>query len=404
MVKKYLEHYAEAEARAAMGDLPGSAYDFCIVVPAYRENPQLADQLRQMARKQEDLLIILVLNQPDTDNGSDVNTALRAAIAHSTPLSTHSCGTLFQLQGNSHLLLVERAQALPANEGVGLARKIGCDIALALSASGILKSRWLHTTDADAILPDDYFSAAESLADYAAIAHPFRHRLPADPALACAIYLYELRLHYYVLGLEWAGSPYAFHTLGSCLSVTAQSYAAVRGFPRRSGGEDFYLLNKVAKLGPVATDVTPTIELEGRVSDRVPFGTGPAVAKLVASAEPAASRLFYHPHSFRALKTLHESLHGLYLNQTPIDRALNDPIASGVLKSLGIEKALAHCTRHSKDFEGWRRHFHQWFDGFRTLKFIHGLRDAGLADMDLAASRAHPDTLWPTDWQFDLVE
>ena len=178
----------------------------------------------------------------------------------------------------------------------------------------------------------------------------------------------------------------------------------MRGFPRRSGGEDFYLLNKVAKLGPVATDVTPTIELEGRVSDRVPFGTGPAVAKLVASAEPAASPLFYHPHSFHALKTLHDNLEVLYQDQTLIDGAPNEPHAITVLKRLGIEKALAHCNRHGRDFEGWRRHFHQWFDGFRTLKFIHGLRAAGLADMDLAASRAHPDSLWPTDWQFELVE
>jgi hypothetical protein len=283
---------------------------------------------------------------------------------------------------------------------VGLARKIGCDIALALFAQGVVKSRWLHTTDADAILPDAYFHSAESLMDYVAIAHPFHHRLSTDPRLACAIYLYELRLHYYVLGLEWAGSPYAFHTLGSCISVAAQSYAAVRGFPRRSGGEDFYLLNKVAKLGPVATDVTPTIELEGRVSDRVPFGTGPAVAKLLQSAEPAASPLFYHPHSFRALKTLLDNLELLYLDQTLIDGAPNDPGAIAVLKDLGIEKALAHCSRHGRDFEGWRKHFHQWFDGFRTLKFIHGLRDAGLADMDLVASRAHPDSLWPTNWRF----
>jgi hypothetical protein len=350
------------------------------------------------------LLIILVLNRPDTDTGPDTNTSLRDAVAQFTPLGTHACGICYRLQGNSQLLLVERAQSLPADEGVGLARKIGCDIALALAERGILKSRWLHTTDADAILPDDYFSAAESLVDYAAIAHPFRHLLPADPALACAIVLYELRLHYYVLGLQWAGSPYAFHTLGSCISVAAQSYASVRGFPRRSGGEDFYLLNKVAKLGKVATDITPTIELEGRISNRVPFGTGPAVAKLVASAEPLSSPLFYHPHSFRALKTLLDNLQDVYLNQTLIEGAPNHASAIKVLKNLGIDKALAHCSRHSKDFEGWRKHFHQWFDGLRTLKFIHGLRKAGLADMDLAASRAHPDSLWPVDWRFDLVE
>jgi hypothetical protein len=404
MIKKYLERYAEPEARAALDDPPGSVYNHCLVIPAYRESPQLASQLLQMARRQDGLLIILVLNRPDTDTGPDTNAPLREEIAQYTALGTHSCGICYQLQGNSHLLLVERSQGLPHKEGVGLARKIGCDIALSLYERGTLKSRWLHTTDADAILPDDYFSGADSLANYIAIAHPFRHRLPIDPELARAIYLYELRLQYYVLGLEWAGSPYAFHTLGSCISVAAQSYAAVRGFPRRSGGEDFYLLNKVAKLGAVATNATSTIELEARVSNRVPFGTGPALAKLLASAEPAASPLFYHPHSFHALKTLLENLEVLYLNQTLVEGAPNDANTIGVLKNLGIEKALAHCVRHSNDFKGWNRHFHQWFDGFRTLKFIHGLRDTGLADMDLAASRGHRDSLWPIEWGFELVE
>ena len=65
--------------------------------------------------------------------------------------------------------------------------------------------------------------------------------------------LYEYSLRYYVAGLTYAQSPYAFHTIGSTMAVNAEHYASVRGFPRREAGEDFYLLNKLAKVGSVHT-------------------------------------------------------------------------------------------------------------------------------------------------------
>ena len=58
-------------------------------------------------------------------------------------------------------------------------------------------------------------------------------------------------MSYYVAGLAMAGSRYAHHSLGSTIAVHAKTYAAVRGYPKRSAGEDFYLLNKICKLAPV---------------------------------------------------------------------------------------------------------------------------------------------------------
>ncbi len=66
-----------------------------------------------------------------------------------------------------------------------------------------------------------------------------------------ATQLYELSLRYYVAGMKFARSPYAFHTIGSSMAVSPVHYARVRGFPKREAGEDFYLLNKLAKLGSV---------------------------------------------------------------------------------------------------------------------------------------------------------
>ncbi|GIR63469.1 MAG: hypothetical protein CM15mP68_1350 [Pseudomonadota bacterium] len=62
------------------------------------------------------------------------------------------------------------------------------------------------------------------------------------------------------------GSAYAYPTLGSTISVHAQSYARVRGYPKRNAGEDFYLLNKLNKLHPVQVLQQPVIEVQARLS------------------------------------------------------------------------------------------------------------------------------------------
>jgi hypothetical protein len=343
--------------------------------------------------------VILALNRPDTDPDAHCNDELRdtltatATVDPDLPGGAHS--TLHSLAESSDILVVERPQPLPAREGVGLARKLGCDIALALKSAGRIRSRWLHNSDADAILPTNYFDAAERQGkECAAIVHPFLHEPRTVP-----VSLYELRMHYYVLGLRYAGSPYAFHTLGSCLSVDFDAYQQVRGFPRRSGAEDFYLLNKVAKLGAIGTPVAPVIHLEGRVSGRVPFGTGPALKNLSDCARPLEEALFYHPDSFHALKTVLATVPGLYQAEKAshhLAGALRDyPLAMKVLEQLGIEKCLRHCREQSNSREAFLRHFSHWFDGFRTLKFIHGMREQGWQDLTLKQSLDHPNNIWP---------
>ena len=49
--------------------------------------------------------------------------------------------------------------------------------------------------------------------------------------------------------------------------------ALSHGFPRRNATEDFYILNKLAKVGSIARLAGTPVILEGRLSDRVPIGT-----------------------------------------------------------------------------------------------------------------------------------
>ena len=100
-----------------------------------------------------------------------------------------------------------------------------------------------------------------------------------------------------VTGLAHAGSRWAFHTIGSLISVTCPAYAAVRGFPRRQAGEDFYFLQELAKTGGVSRIDSTTVHPSARSSDRVPFGTGATVGRHLSGTEDGLA--VYHPDVYK---------------------------------------------------------------------------------------------------------
>lgn len=391
---------------------PARCWQQVLVIPAYRESPSLLRQLAQLPAASGKTLVILVLNRPDSDSDENANAALREA-ASELPAS---CLSGLQprvglLNEHTDLFLYDLdtvAGPIPAAEGVGLARKSGCDLAFKWISQGIIDSQWICSSDADAALPADYFLKLRQVpAGAVAAVYPFNHIPGPDQDCNHATALYELRLHHYVLGLEYAGSPYAYHTLGSSLAVRADQYAQVRGFPKRAGGEDFYLLNKLAKLGPIARLRGDCIGLQSRHSQRAPFGTGPAVAKISTADVPADLPLFYHPASFEALRCLLAAIPALWqqegrdldthLQTHPVSRELAPDLlraCSQTVQCMGVADALAHCHRQGKSPEQFLRQFQQWFDGFRTLKFVHGIRDAGWPEQSLGALEHLQPRLW----------
>src|SRR5690606_38208576 len=145
-------------------------------------------------------------------------------------------------EGSFDLLVVDRVsegRTLAHGEGVGTARRAGADLALGLYALGGVKRAWIHNTDADVRLPRDYFENLPKDGKVVASLAPFGHtEVVGDEALNLATLRYELHLRWYVQGLRHAGSSRAHHSVGSTISVRPQAYAAVRGFPRRTAGED----------------------------------------------------------------------------------------------------------------------------------------------------------------------
>lgn len=387
---KYLAHYAEPEVLALALFPAQLKYQQVLVIPAFQESMQFIGRFIDSKLAEQQCLLIVVINQPDNDFGrqhQQLQSDLAQDIAQQGSLLWQQDNLrlidLSQSTGNkntnSAVLIVNRfSQAIPADQGVGLARKIGADLAVKLFLTGHIVSSWVHSTDADAYLPDNYFSAhaADNLTLKHAVATccNFYHH-SEQQAIHQANLRYENALRYYVAGLHYAKSPYAYFTIGSILSFDMLAYCQARGFPKRNAGEDFYLLNKLAKLGAVAYLADVTIKLDARPSQRVPFGTGPAVQNIMQLTEQGHDYLYYHPEVFTALKGCLQAFESLwqYRQQPELWLASLPDNTTQALTNIGLRTFIAK-QKLAKQAQ-FDKQLIVWFDSFKTLKFIHALRD-----------------------------
>jgi len=395
---KYLAQYAEPEILSLAFFPTQLSYQHVLVIPAFQESKQFIERFVDAEIAEQHCLLIVVINQPDNDFGrqhQQVQDDLAQEIVQQGPLlwqqDNLSLIDISQSTRNknthSAILMVNRYKdPIPADQGVGLARKIGADLAIKLSLEGHIVSTWVHSTDADAHLPDNYFTAHSTdnaeLKGAVATCCNFYH-YSEQQAIHQANLRYENALRYYVSGLHYAQSPYAYFTIGSILSFDMLAYCQARGFPKRSAGEDFYLLNKLAKLGNVAYLADVTIKLDARPSQRVPFGTGPAVQNIMQLTEQGQDYLYYHPEIFMALKVCLQAFARLWQSrqQPELWLASLPKNTQQALTNIGllpfiVKQKAAKQTQFDKQLI-------VWFDSFKTLKFIHALRDLGLESIPL---------------------
>jgi len=226
-LQRYLERHIEP-------DLPDAPVTFnrwqhVLVIPVYDEPPEFIQTLAQL-KPSDRVLVIIVLNRPDSDTNSQVNSPLRNALVNLARVEGITDSNLHILQLNSSVDLycydMESTKGPnPSAQGVGLARKVGCDIALLWQSQGAISGDWICSSDADARLPEDYFPRLRNLKNSVAAVYPYTHKPGPEESINQATALYELRLHQYVRGLHYAQSPYAYHTLGSCIAVRHKHYA-----------------------------------------------------------------------------------------------------------------------------------------------------------------------------------
>jgi hypothetical protein len=386
----YLDKYAETLSLKIVEQFSSQAQPFhhCLVIPAYRETVDFIERLDKPLERNGPILVIIILNQPTSDDDSTLNQQCWDHIVFDGKI-TKKHQRFFSATGkNNDITFIgvdcySEGHRLPDNQGVGLARKLGCDIACHLIHKKIISTQWIHTTDADTHLPQNYFQQIDESIQSSAVHYAFQHFGPQS-IITEATSLYEKALRYYVKSLEFAGSPYAFYTLGSCIAVDANHYAQARGFPKKSGGEDFYLLNKLAKIGGIKTLTDEPLLIDSRPSNRAPFGTGPAVNKIMAMQNPEQEFLYYHPRIFDELKHLLKEFKSLPNHADSFidwQQSLS-PATQKALNAINIEHLFAHLVKQAKTPEQYHYFIGEWFDAFKTLKFIHALRQ-NYADMPL---------------------
>ena len=398
-IDQYLAQYALLPMGCPM--LRGQ-WQHVMVLPCFDESPGFIHRFAQ-GFKTASLLLILVINRP-ASRPPEVNQPVREALAAMPTLTLQLGYDLHRVSPSFSILSIDLEAlegATPCNQGVGRARRVGCDVALTLIDRETVSSPWIYSTDADTEWDASLLSRTWP-SEASAVSLPFTHRTTEDPALSQATLIYELTMHHYVLHLQAIGSPYAFHTLGSSCVIHSHAYAAVRGMPLRNAAEDFYLLNKLAKVGAVHRARGAGVSITSRQSNRVPFGTGPAVGRLLDAKDPCEVPLFYHADCFAVLGQLLQLFrHWSNEPETDTQAQLIEHLGTAIgtdlerlLTQWDYQKALRHIHQAGRSDAARQQHTHTWFDGFRLLKIIHLLRDHHFPNLTLNEAMRSPEQ-WP---------
>ncbi|MBX3006537.1 MAG: glycosyltransferase family 2 protein [Melioribacteraceae bacterium] len=362
-------------------------YDYIVVMPAlaeFQNIPKLIDSLRKNRSEilSKTLILVVVNNGENASNEvlDDNRKTIDLIISYALD---EKC--------NLNLALIDASTA--GNElkgkdvGVGLARKLGCDKALRLFNYESANKKLLIWLDADCTVAENYLSEIVSEfnnTNLEAAYVNFEHQFDATEIEKSAIVCYEIFLRYYVMGLIYAGSTYAFHSIGSTIICTTDVYVKVGGMNKKRAGEDFYFLEKLSKISTVGKIGNTTVYPSSRQSWRVPFGTGQRVNRFIE--EKQDEYLLYNPASFIILKR--------WLELFNSEESSNPEVL--IEKAGNIDNALVNFLTEQNFLENWkkiltnskspRQLFIQkknWFDSFKTMKLIHYLRDNGYPSMNM---------------------
>ncbi len=336
-----------------------------IALPAMNEREYIVKTL-DCIRKQsiKGFYTWICVNQPDS--------------FHSKPEKAHICRNnaqtleLLREYPLPHINIIDRSSPgkgwQEGKLGVGYARKTIMDaIAQAAHDDDIIVSM-----DADTIFSEDFLASIERLfannPGALALANPYYHPLVDNNTINRAMLRYEIYMRYYALNMRLTGTPYSFSPLGSSMAATVKAYKKINGLTPKKSGEDFYFLQKMVKAGRLLMYNNEVVYPGTRLSDRVFFGTGPAMIKGI-SGQWSAYPLF-NPELFLLIKQTIELFPDLFVATcpTPMDEFLRNQFRES--------DVFAPLRQNHKDVRKFIKACHEKIDGLRILQFLktkHGL-------------------------------
>ena len=349
MTARDIEKYRRRNPAQVLPQL--EVFDICTVIPCYNENSSfgaLADSLQRAARLAGVRVAHLaVINHPENADDSE-SLALLKRIRE----NEFGCDDLFAIY------------APGLKGGVGEARKIGMDSFLASRSVEKVQQSIICSMDGDTLVDPDYFKEVIAFfknSPQGGAVLGLRHQESCDAENEKAIRRYEAYLDRYVRQLKRCRSPYAFHTVGSAFAVRGEAYMKCGGMKVRLAGEDFYFLQELAKTTGVGVIDKVLVFPSSRISARTPFGTGQAVKDIIAG------------------KALPEIPDAAFDRLEKVLQCVDFDTLNTDYPELP-EKEFFEKEKFFKVWQGIRRNtppaklcgaFHLWFDGLKTLRFLH---------------------------------
>jgi hypothetical protein len=399
-VETYLNKYALRGWEIEPLEIKGIST--AIVIPAiseYENIRELIDSISENNQKYfNSTLIIFVINNSTLsseqikENNKKSIYFLNSIIYHNSSVEDELINKVVKSRLKIGLIDASSAgKELPQKyAGVGLARKIGMDLALRILDYNSPYKKILVCLDADCTVENNYITEIANNFNkrnlFAAVVN-YAHRTEGYNKELNAIICYEIFLRYYELGLKFANSPFAYPAIGSTIVCDYQSYIKSEGMNKRKAGEDFYFLEKLTKNYPIKRIDTTTVFPSSRGSWRVPFGTGQRVNRFLSGIQN--EYLLYDPKCFQILKAWLKifnnndqySCNSLLKSAKGIDVSLYS-----FLINQRFEVDWQRILGNSKTIEQIQRQKIRWFDGFRTLKLIHYLRNYGYPMINMFAA------------------
>lgn len=246
--------------------------------------------------------------------------------------------------------------------GVGHARKVIMDwISDHAEEDDIIVS-----IDADTFYPVGYLSTMQRFFEQNkeswGVAVPYYHKLTGNEIQDKLILRYEIYMRCFLLNMIRINSPYAFTAIGSAMSFPVWAYRKAGGLTPVLSGEDFYFLQKLTKYGSVDLYIPTTAFPSSRFSERVVFGTGPALIR--GNKGDWSGYPIYAPRFFDEVGKTFELFSELFLTNVPTPM---DDFLKKQFRSSNIWNAL---RKNYKDKRNFVRACQNKIDGLRVLQYL----------------------------------
>ena len=245
--------------------------------------------------------------------------------------------------------------------GVGWARKTAMDYINHIAD----RNDYIVSIDADTYYPTEYLQSIintfHNNAEITGISLPYYHRLTGGETDAL-ILRYEIYMRNYLLNMLRIENPYAFTALGSAMAATIWAYRKIGGITPVKSGEDFYFLQKLVKTGKLGIWTDTIAYPSPRFSDRVLFGTGPALIK--GNNGDWNSYPLYESELFELVNNTYEKFSELFENDIPT------PMDEFLTKQFNSHDIWTTLRANYKDRENFIKACKTKVDGLRILQFL----------------------------------